>query len=178
MNTEVQTVWIELIRKNSKNILVGGVYREWSDNQDKDADQILDQFQRATRENIPVIILGDMNLDMKQWSKKDFYCKRIADKWKSALSKAGFKWENMGYTFESHGVFNGERKKSALDHIYHTDDKVFTSYRTITNSVSDHFKQILTTIHIKQPKVKMEESHILRRSWKFFNQNDFLIDLA
>ena len=72
MNTEVQTIWIELIRKNSKNILVGGVYREWSDNQDKDADEILDQFQRATRENIPVIILGDMNLDSKLWSKRDY----------------------------------------------------------------------------------------------------------
>ena len=41
MNNEIQTIWVELIRKNSKNIVIGGVYRTWSDNQDDDAETIL-----------------------------------------------------------------------------------------------------------------------------------------
>ena len=71
MSSRVQTIWIEIVRKNSKNILVGGVYRTWSDDQDGDADIILDQFEKATEENLPVAILGDMNLDTKKWAKKN-----------------------------------------------------------------------------------------------------------
>ena len=63
MNPGIQTIWIELVRKHARNILIGGVYREWSDDEDGDADKILSQFQRATGENLPVLIMGDMNLD-------------------------------------------------------------------------------------------------------------------
>ena len=180
MTSRVQTIWIEIVRKNSKNILVGGVYRTWSDDQDGDADIILDQFEKATEENLPVAILGDMNLDIKKWAKKEYDpdLKKIAQKWKSCLAKSGLKIENMGLTWRSHGVFNGEKRFSALDHIYHTEDKVFSSFRTITNSMSDHFKPILCTIHIKQPKMKIEDTYILRRCWKYFIDKDFIWDLV
>ena len=134
---------------------------------------------RATQENLPTVILGDMNLCSKKWSKKDYdpNLKPIADKWKSTLARCGQKMENMGYTWRSFGVFNGIRRKSALDHIYHTEDVVFSAYMTIDNSMSDHFKPILCTVHIKQPKTKAEDSLITRRSWKDFKEDEFVLDL-
>ena len=66
MKTGLQTIWIEIIKHNSKNVLCGGVYREWSSEcPEDDADEIINQFHAATKENKPTVILGDMNLDTK-----------------------------------------------------------------------------------------------------------------
>ena len=46
MNNEIQTIWVELIRKNSKNIVIGGVYRTWSSKDyDKDLKEIADKWK-------------------------------------------------------------------------------------------------------------------------------------
>ena len=119
MRTDIQTIWVELQRKNARNILIGGVYRTWSDDQDGDSDKILAQAQKAKEENLPVMIVGDMNFDAKKWLKRDYdlELKPIAQKWRSCVAKSGLKMENMGYTYFSHGKFNEEKRKSALDHI-------------------------------------------------------------
>ena len=178
MDINISTVWIELLKNNSKNVLCGGVYREWNrPNPKQDAEVIIGQFQKATKENKPTVVLGDMNLNSKKWKKEDFDNKEIATMWLSGLAKNGLKFKDMGITWESTGIFNGEKRRSALDHIYYNNKDIFSNFRTIENSLSDHFKPILCTIKLNQPKQKAEVRYILRRKWSQFNDDNFLLDL-
>ena len=73
MMNNMSTLWIELIKNNSKNVLCCGVYREWNRPDPKeDAEIIIKQFERATKEGKPTVILGDMNLNSKKWRDEDF----------------------------------------------------------------------------------------------------------
>ena len=173
----MSTLWIELIKNNSKNILCCGVYREWNRPDPKeDAEVIIKQFESATKEGKPTVILGDMNLNSK-WRDENFDKKEIANTWISGLAKCGLKFKDTGITFQSHGTFNGEKHLSALDHIYYNNKDIISNFRTIENSLSDHFRPILCTIKLRQPKQKKEDKYILKRSWKAFNEDSFLLDL-
>merc|ERR1711974_70967 len=88
MSTNQQTIWIEIIKNNSKNVLCGGVYRVWnSENPEGYADELLIQFQKATEEDKPTCIIGDMNLCTKKWKDDSYEHKVIANKWRSGLAK-------------------------------------------------------------------------------------------
>ena len=65
-------------------MLCGGVYREWSSEcPEDDAIEIINQFQTATKENKPTVVMGDMNLDTKKWRNNNYDHKEIADKWRN-----------------------------------------------------------------------------------------------
>ena len=120
MSHEAETIWLELSRKHHKNIIVGGIYRQWNNekwniDEERDSNIILDQVQKASKENLPMLVAGDMNLDMLKWSEKDYRRKTIADTWKSSISKAGLKWAQLGITYISAYIKNGDHSKSALD---------------------------------------------------------------
>ena len=68
MTHEVFTIWIEIEREHEKNVIVGGIYRTWSDQQPLDLDIILSQIGRASSDNFPLLIMGDINLDTLRWS--------------------------------------------------------------------------------------------------------------
>ena len=111
MTHNVASIWVEISRKFHKNIIVGGIYRQWNTDEDKDSDTILSQINRASQENLALLVGGDTNLDMLKWSKKDYYRKKIADKWKSSITKAGLKWKQLGTTYISDSTKNGEHSK-------------------------------------------------------------------
>ena len=179
MINNLSTIWIELIKNNSKNVLCCGVYREWNRSDPKeDAELIISQFHKATMEKKPTVIIGDMNLNSKKWKNENFEHKEIANLWRSGLSKSGLKFKDMGITFQSHGTFNGEKILSALDHIYYNNNDIISNFRKIENSLSDHFRPIMCTVILKQPKQKVEDRYILKRNWKTFNEESFLSDLA
>ena len=46
---------------------------------------------KATKENKPTVILGDMNLNSKKWKNEDFDKKELATIWRSGLAKNGLK---------------------------------------------------------------------------------------
>ena len=138
MANEAETIWVELSRKHHKNIIIGGIYRQWNIDEDKDSDTILDQIQRASEEKLPLLVAGDMNLDMLKWSDKNYKRSKIAEKWKSSISKVGLKWTKLGITYISDSINNGDHYKSALDHIYSSSEKVFSNHRKINNFMSDH----------------------------------------
>ena len=106
MSHEVSTIWMELKRDKNKNVLVAGIYREWTDNEESDCTKIVNQIQKASEEKVPLLVTGDINLDMLQWSKNSYYKKSIADTWKSSITKSGLKWENLGITYTSHYMSN------------------------------------------------------------------------
>ena len=134
MMHSLSTVWVELVKKSSKNVLCCGVYREWNtSNPKEDAELILSQFQEGSKENKPLVILGDMNLNSQKWKNSNYEHKEIAHMWRSGLARSGLIIKDMGITFESHGVFNGEKRKSALEYI---QKKNLTAAHNVTELLS------------------------------------------
>ena len=76
MSHDVASIWVELTRKFHKNIIIGGIYRQWNTDEDMDSDRILAQISKASDENLPLLVCGDTNLDMIKWSKKEYYRKK------------------------------------------------------------------------------------------------------
>ena len=181
MANEAETIWVELSRKFHKNIIIGGIYRQWNNekwniDEDSDSNTILDQILKASEENLPLLVAGDMNLDMLKWSEKDYRRKKIAERWKSSISKAGLKWTKLGITYISDSIIKGEHSKSALDHIYFSSEKVFSNPRKINNFMSDH-RPVICTLQLKKTKKKVATRYTLARSWKDFGELNFLHDL-
>ena len=86
--------------------------------------------------------------------KKDYYRKTIADKWKSSIAKAGLIWKQLGTSYISDSTKNGEHSKSALDYFYCSSDEVFSKYKKLNNSMSDH-RPIVCSLLLKRPKKKV-----------------------
>ena len=125
MSPKVPTIWLEITRYNMKNILVCGIYRQWKGDQLHQLNIVCDQIRRASAEDLPLLVCGDINLDSTRWSSPKFKHKSMSDKWKSTMASAGLMMEDMGITWESdYRLKNGKYKKSALDHFYHSAAEV------------------------------------------------------
>ena len=181
MNDGISSIWIEIVRKNQKNILCCGVYREWSQNPSMDLRTLCDQVDNATSEKKPTLIQGDFNLNSDLWDQHNYEHKSLADMWRSNFAQNGLSQTDMGITFVSYYTLsNGEKVESALDHVYSNDDKVFKNNKDqkLPNRMSDH-QAIFSEIQMMPGKEeKKKPSYILRRCWKNFNQSDFKKDLA
>ena len=130
MCPNVQTIWLELPRNHSKNILIGGVYRQWN-KPDTYFDTILKKFQQATNSKLPLLIMGDIDLDMLKWREKEYKVKNVADKWRSVLGQPGLKNNYLGITYISHYIKNGDHYKSGLDHIYFNPEKIVKNWKSL-----------------------------------------------
>ena len=139
----------------------------------------LSQIGRASSDNLPLLIMGDINLDTLRWSDPslDKKLRDFANKWRSEISRTGLIGEELGIAFISNYTKNGEHIESGLDHIYHSSDDVFKNSRKIINRMSDHYP-ILCTLQINKPQKRHEDKFVLRRSWAKYDQNTFIHDLA
>ena len=72
MTHEVATMWIQVSREKHKDLIIGGVYRQWNKTQEADCNTILNQIQKASEENLPLLVTGDINLDMLKWEEKEY----------------------------------------------------------------------------------------------------------
>ena len=178
MEDQLQTLWLEISRQNQKNILVGGIYREWSDSEESDLEQISSQVKKAMTEGKPTIVIGDMNFDTLKWDDNDYRCKRLSDKWRLTVTQLGLVQHDLGVTFVSfYTLPNGERVLSGLDHIYINDSKTFKNPMKLPRGMSDH-SPVMCDLSLTLRKEPAKPVFIVRRSWKNFNQDEFLKDLA
>ena len=181
MNDGISSIWVEITRKNKKNILCCSVYREWSQTQPTDLRTLCDQVNKAISENKPTLIQGDFNLNSDLWDEPSYENKHLSDVWRSNFTSNGLSQTDMGTTFVSfYTLSNGEKVKSALDHVYSNDEKIFKNNKDqkIPNSMSDH-QAIFSEIRMMQGKEeKKEPSYFLRRCWKNFKESDFVKDLV
>ena len=98
-----------------------------------------DQIKRAKSATNETAIVGDFNLCMDKWNEKTYQWKTLSDYWINVLKENGLKYEEMGTTYESfYTLKNGNKVKSALDHVYHTNNSIFKESRKLQNSMSDH----------------------------------------
>ena len=100
----------------------------------------------------------------------------VADKWRSVLGQPGLKYNYLGITYISHYIKNGDHYKSGLDHIYFNPEKIVKNCKKLKNCLSDH-RPIICGVQLKK-KGKKNECYTLRRSWKNYSLDAFLIDLV
>ena len=118
---DCSVMWLEIERKNKKNVLVAGIYREWgsedrSHPKNRSKVQQIERLEIITKsldiassEKKEIVMAGDFNLDMKKWDNEDYGdIKRVADIWRNAISKHGLLFEDMGITY-CH--FSGQNRK-------------------------------------------------------------------
>ena len=159
------------------NVIIGGIYREWGANQESNLTKIINQLHKASSDGLPILLLGDINLCMQEWDSHDYKHSDHSIRWKSALAAAGLSWEDLGITFESfYRLQNGEKKRSALDHVYHTQHKIFDGFEKFGPRFSDHWS-IKCSVNAPE-RAKQSDTFILRRSWTNFDKSNYLHDLV
>ena len=89
MVNNLPTIWIELVRENFSNVLIGGIYREWGENQESNLTKIISQLHKASSDDLPILLMGDINLCMQDWDSHDYKHRDHSDRWKSALAATG-----------------------------------------------------------------------------------------
>jgi hypothetical protein len=179
MSTEFPSIWIEIERKNVKNILICGFYREWtrtSTGSRTDREQIenlqvlTEQMTRAKEESKEVLMMGDANLDSLKWESSEYRHYKIAIEMRSSLAQNGMTNMYVGSTFVSDKTDdNGMIAESALDHVYVSQglEKNIEVHKTELSS-TDHVPVITT---VKQG-IKMGEKamKMYKRNMKEFSQ--------
>ena len=81
---DCSVMWLEIERKNKKNVLVAGIYREWgsedrSHPKNRSKVQQIERLEIITKsldiassEKKEIVMAGDFNLDMKKWDNEDY----------------------------------------------------------------------------------------------------------
>ena len=82
-NPHSSCLWLELPRKNKKNILLCNVYRQWGDRtidpQKERLESIMTSLESAKAEDKEIMIIGDINLCMDIWDDADYKLKSLTN---------------------------------------------------------------------------------------------------
>ncbi len=71
---EFEAVWVEIVNKKSKNVIIGCTYRHPHDYNIEDYSIYMQNcFNKINRENKEVYLLGDFNIDLLQYESKNKY---------------------------------------------------------------------------------------------------------
>jgi len=126
MSNEFPTIWLEIIRNKCKNLLVCGFYQELTRNDDSTEAGpsqrmkiLIDQMERAAKENKSIIMMGDANLCAQKWDEDEYRLFNLASELKGSLGQFGLKNLGLGKTYMADRLRNdGTVIESALDHIH------------------------------------------------------------
>ena len=115
-----------------------------------------------------IYLLGDMNLDQLRIGDPDYYRRQLLDRWLSFTSEQGLTLHRTGPTWSSYGAFQGQHKKSALDHVY-TRTTHAVQVEVLQDGTADH-DPVLTRIKCQIPKKPVKECRV-DKNWKSLNTN-------
>ena len=159
-NSNIETLWTEVILLNSKPILICTAYRppnacsEW-------IDLFENEVSIAQTIGFEFLLMGDFNIDMKSCSN---------NKWLSLIQL----FDLSQLVKDSTRII--ESTSSFIDHIYTSDLGNITECFVSAFAVSDHFPICFTRkVNAKIPKA----DHVMTsyRCFKAFNETAFLVDL-
>lgn len=157
----VECMWVEVKHSKSSALLVGYVYRNPAERQcwRDDFESMMDKVN-ACGSNI--LLLGDFNID---------------------LNKPQLAWANTTSLFGLHQLVQDPTRVTStsttlIDHIYTNHASMVSRVSVSKESFSDHYP-VFCTWSFKLPK-RPPKGHttIKYRSFKNFNQSEFLADLA
>ena len=160
-NYDVESVWVEIILKGSKPLIVGYVYRNPAETVDwKDKfNALMDDIVLLNRE---IIVLGDFNID---------------------LFKPHQSWYD---NYSMHGLEQiidiptriTDKTRTLIDHIYANCKTHITELCAPPCGCSDHNAVCLTWLNKRVKIPKVGHKTIYYRCFKQFNVENFLSDLA
>ena len=158
---DVEAIWIEVIIKKSRPILIGFIYRNPDEPEDW-LDRFSNMMDAATLSEHETFILGDFNID---------------------LIKGNKTWNNLYQNYDLTQLIDiptrtRQSSETLIDHIYVNSLQNITEVCAPLSGCSDH-SPICLTWNKKGSKIpKPGHKVITYRSYTNFDENSFLQDLA
>ena len=164
-SSELESTFIEIINSKKTNIIIGCIYRHPTVNLNEFSDNYLNiLLQKISKEKKNIFLLGDFNVDLLKYDKHS-----RTNEFINSLSS----YRYLPYILHSTRV---------TSHLQTIIDNIFSNYVSkevvsgnLTSTISDHLPQVLfiPSMFSDNPATK---SNIFERSWKNFNQAEFVMD--
>ena len=158
---DVECIWIQ-VRIFNKLIILGHLYRH-PDSSCSWFDSFSDMLDGVFLENKPIFLLGDFNIDLLVNQRR---------------------WENIFNSYFLNQLITlptrvTQYSSTLIDHIYTNDEHCVKEICVPISGISDHYP-VLCTINFDLKKNTKKDNHkyIYYRSFKNFNADDFLFDVA
>ena len=159
---QVECIWLELKTPQTRNLLIGNLYRNPKSKNDW-YENFLSMYDKVAKRNPNIIMMGDFNIDLL----------KPHTSWETTICPLGLEQLVPTPTRVT------ERGTATLiDHIYSNLPRATNDIRVHNLAASDH-SPVSCTWSIKLPKEKKQShTYISFRSYKNFKEADFLGDLA
>ena len=185
----LQTVWIKCGFKNTKPGYFCQGYREHKSNigasindQQEKLDIFLQQWENAishgnAAEPNDIFVLCDMNLDslMDRWKKSDYHLYSLSQQVLSFCNANNLDQLVKTVTRVQFNSVTGRTHTSCIDHIYTNVSHKCSPPQVVSFGDSDHDLVGFTRLSKPPPEVART---IRLRSYKFFDKDQFLSDIA
>ena len=174
MSEEVPDIWVRIISKGRKSLVVGGVYREQhlilqpqpnnSDNPDQQLSRwkiTLKNWNKAAR-NSKCVLIGDLNLNHLKWNNNNYRHHKLVQATKDEIETQGFcQLINKMTRF-----WPNTPPPSILDHIWTNSPGSILSTSNTDRAASDHN---LLTATLRTKDRREQEHEIKKRDRKNLN---------
>ena len=161
---ETESVWLEIIVKNSKPFLLCSFYRPPSSNADwfEYFSKEIDHAQTISDE---IYIAGDMNVDCKH----------------GILSNP--KWKHLVELHDLQQVINCPTRiiahsETLIDHVYVSNTDKLSDISVPSIAISDHYPICFTRTSAKHSVKRQQHKTIQYRCYKKFSEQSFLNELS
>ncbi len=177
-NDSLEMIWIEIIQKATKNILVSMMYRPPDMKTDwfKAFSKTLD---KADLENKETIVMGDVNIDMLSYQRNADICNNECEQIKKTSKVKRLlqilKSNNLTQVI-NHPTRITPNSRTLIDHCYVSHKDNIAKVSIPICSLSDHFPICITRKAYRTIKGGSHK-HISYRSMKFFDENLFMSDM-
>ena len=131
-------LWLDLVTPG-RSVTLAGVYRAWlglSKEQER-LQGLLHTTEMVACSNRGVILTGDFNLDTRRLGDTTYSRRHLANHLVDTLEDLGLMHHNTGFTYRSHGCYNGAHRQSVIDHVFSMGLKV-TDVNVVENHLTDH----------------------------------------
>ena len=162
----LESVFIEILKPRKKNTIIGCVYRHPCMSVSEFNDTYLNSLlNKLSLENKSLIIMGDFNINLLNSDSDN----DISDFLDQMLSNS----LTPGITIPTRIT---PKSKTLIDNIFHNYVINDIISGNLTISISDHLAQFLI-IPYQDTNIKPKSTHVFKRNYSKFNQEDFLLDL-
>ena len=172
VSTIFESIFMELESSNSKNIVIGSIYRHHTpivSFLSHFSEKVLQKLSKD--KNKKFALLGDFNIDLLQTDTHDSSCDFY-----DIISAFGFR----PLILQPSRVQTTRRGTSAslIDNIFITDCDNVSKGGNITASISDHFPQFCSIPNFFIPSASNNKHPRFGRNFKHFNNREFQEELA
>ena len=162
---EMESVWIEIKNKNSKNIVCGCIYRHPHHNNMLDFNSYMNKVLCIlNKENKEIYVAGDFNTDLLKIDSvstyQDFY---------NSITSYGFLPQIINPTRVT------ESSATVIDNIYLNSFQHNTLSGNLLISISEHFSQFVS---VDRKKVDNKKTKMSQRDFVNFDPNRFRDDIS